>query len=431
MGMVRFLLVPVVIAGCADSAVSLKGALQKGPFLLGSSVAVSPVDNAGDPVGQVFNTQTINDLGDFTVQLPTAGVVSLEGNGFFFNEVLGELSTAPITLRAYCEVSGGGTYSAYLNVITHLSYSRVKTLLAADRSLPDAVREAEAELRDALAIAPQGFDPSARGIDMNMLGGDEDANAYLLAVSAVIAKTALLRGGPAEATIQELFNQISLELQDDGEIPESIRVELRQAVLALNPARVMANLLERVEHLGAAVAIPDINRILDSDGDGFVNYVDTCPAIENTDQAVVPAQGCAFDAADTCAEGSTCPDGSICIGGTCQASACTTDSDCPAGEVCRLPDRVCVPREPACGDSACNGSEDCTSCPGDCGACPATCGDAACMDMAGESCETCPMDCGVCPGDKCGNGVVDDDEQCDDGNDLPGDGCTPDCRSEA
>lgn len=31
---------------------------------------------------------------------------------------------------------------------------------------------------------------------------------------------------------------------------------------------------------------------------------------------------------------------------------------------------------------------------------------------------------------RCGNGMVESGEACDDGNGLPGDGCTPDCRAE-
>ena len=39
-----------------------------------------------------------------------------------------------------------------------------------------------------LAITPGEFRPDRAGIDMNLLGGDDDANAYLLAVSSVLAQ---------------------------------------------------------------------------------------------------------------------------------------------------------------------------------------------------------------------------------------------------
>jgi len=54
---------------------------------------------------------------------------------------------------------------------------------------------------------------------------------------------------------------------------------------------------------------------------------------------------------------------------------------------------------PACGDNACNGNEDCASCPGDCGECGAECGDDACN--GDEDCTTCAADCGECPECEC------------------------------
>jgi hypothetical protein len=52
------------------------------------------------------------------------------------------------------------------------------------------------------------------------------------------------------------------------------------------------------------------------------------------------------------------------------------------------------PPPPSCGDGACNGTEDCDSCPADCGSCPAVCYDGECEP--GETCESCPADCGPC-----------------------------------
>jgi len=46
---------------------------------------------------------------------------------------------------------------------------------------------------------------------------------------------------------------------------------------------------------------------------------------------------------------------------------------------------------------------------------------------AGESCANCPEDC---PGDCCGNGILNDNEECDDGNNDPDDGCGEECQVE-
>jgi subtilisin family serine protease len=63
--------------------------------------------------------------------------------------------------------------------------------------------------------------------------------------------------------------------------------------------------------------------------------------------------------------------------------------------------------EVVCGDSVCNGDEDCGTCKLDCGACP-VCGDLECNED--ENCDTCEFDCGECS--TCGDGKCDGDENC-------------------
>ena len=63
--------------------VQLAGAVQKGPFVLGSTVQVATVDASGNPTGQVFPTQTSDDLGDFSLTFTHQGNVSIEGSGFY------------------------------------------------------------------------------------------------------------------------------------------------------------------------------------------------------------------------------------------------------------------------------------------------------------------------------------------------------------
>ena len=62
--------------------------------------------------------------------------------------------------------------------------------------------------------------PGKTGIELNILGGDTDANAYLLAVSAVVAQAGGDQGRPGagsvNATIQELLNTTAADLADDG-----------------------------------------------------------------------------------------------------------------------------------------------------------------------------------------------------------------------
>jgi len=51
----------------------LRGAIQKGPFVLGSSVTLAAIDSNGASTGQIFSTQTTTDLGDFGVTFAYRG----------------------------------------------------------------------------------------------------------------------------------------------------------------------------------------------------------------------------------------------------------------------------------------------------------------------------------------------------------------------
>ncbi len=260
--------------------VTLNGAVNKGPFVTGSTVNVSPVGATGNPTGAVYSTQTLNDLGEFSVDFDYAGLVSLEGSGFYYNEAVGELSGANITLRAFYEVAAAGTQAAHINIITHLSYNRVKTLMTEGSAFTAAVAQAEGELRAALAISPEGFDPGAQGTQMNISGGDNAANAYLLATSAVFAKAAMRRqrdGGSIDANLQEILNTFGSDLQADGALNEDKVAELAAAKLALDTAAVKTKLAARLNDVGSAAGVPDLDTVIDQDGDGQTNVNDCLP----------------------------------------------------------------------------------------------------------------------------------------------------------
>eukprot|EP01099_Mayorella_cantabrigiensis_P001120 TRINITY_DN1464_c0_g1_i2.p1 TRINITY_DN1464_c0_g1~~TRINITY_DN1464_c0_g1_i2.p1 ORF type:complete len:421 (-),score=58.37 TRINITY_DN1464_c0_g1_i2:75-1262(-) len=109
---------------------------------------------------------------------------------------------------------------------------------------------------------------------------------------------------------------------------------------------------------------------------------------------------------------------------------------------CGLPDPVCgdgvceSPREGCdearfpcrydcdcgdfCGDTVCQMSEDCSSCPNDCGVC-SVCGNDNCEinGIPPESCHSCDLDCGICI--ICGDGECHPSEDCN----SCGDDCGP------
>ncbi|AKU93110.1 Kelch repeat-containing protein [Vulgatibacter incomptus] len=243
----------------------LEGGVHKGPFVLGSSISVSPINAGGAPTGQVYNSQTRNDLGEFSVRIAFQGYVSVEGTGYYYNEATGELSRSLLTMRAFYEVGHAPSQAAYLNLLTHLSYDRVRALVAGGTAINGAIAQAEGELRRALAIGPSDFEPAIPGAAMNLLGGESDENAYLLAVSAVLAQAAVdLAGpqGPVDASLQELLNSLSRDLEDDGEFTAEHAQLIREAAARVDPELVRAKLQERLRASGSSAVAPDFARML-------------------------------------------------------------------------------------------------------------------------------------------------------------------------
>lgn len=105
-----------------------------------------------------------------------------------------------------------------------------------------------------------------------------------------------------------------------------------------------------------------------------------------------------------------CDDGNVldgdCCSAQCQAapngSPCSDSVTCTAGDTCQ--DGRCVPGECQVGEQCVNPCDPGVYCHGSASACGCS---------------------------KCGNGVVETGEQCDDGNASPGDGCTALCRLES
>ena len=150
-----------------------------------------------------------------------------------------------------------------------------------------------------------------------------------------------------------------------------------------------------------------------------------------------------------CDDGAFCTVGDACQGGSCvpgparscnDNNACTSDSCDEAHDTC-----VQTPIVPCCGNGATEAPEQCDD--GntvDTDACRNNCQLAVCGDgvvrTGVEQCDlgannsnapdaACRTDCRL---RRCGDGIVDPGagEQCDDGNTIDGDGCSPTCTSE-
>ena len=194
-----------------DSAISLSGVSQKGPFVTGTDITAYELQNGRSlkQTGKTFGGKIERADGTFdikTVKLNSA-FAYIVADGFYRNEVTGENSSAAIKLRALTNLKGRS--SANINLVTHLEYDRVQYLVTRkDSSVTKAKMAAEKELFTAFGINNSGFEGLAE--DLNVLK-EGKGNAALLAISV------LLQGDRNESELTALLAALSVDLGDNGQ----------------------------------------------------------------------------------------------------------------------------------------------------------------------------------------------------------------------
>lgn len=259
--------------------VNINGSVQKGPFIQGSDVQIYLLDANGNNLGSVYNTQTTDNVGNFSTTLAGltqnyTGNVTISSNGFFFKEAAGNLSNAQQTLKALYLVNGQQA-DINVNLITHLSYLRTANLLKGNSNLDSSVSQANDEL--ILSLEGAGlYYPSSNvkvGTSMDLFGVDSDENNYLLAVSCVFENAV----ASSDSKLQELLNNYQADLADDGTINLKLVDVVKAGVVKTDPIVCVDNLQKRGHGISVNfnLSIDGMNTALDTDLDGIVNSKDT------------------------------------------------------------------------------------------------------------------------------------------------------------
>lgn len=266
----------------------IHGAFEKGPMLIGSSVWVGPLNNDGSQTGEVYMTETSDDTGAFSIDV-LAPAARFEVSGFFYDEISGSLSSAPLDLQGVADLPGG-PIEVWINVLTHLQTDRALALVADGATIPDALGQAAQECVAALRVGagPPLLTPFS---ELAILGDGALDDAYLLAVSAVLLQAAHDSPQPEVAALALLVNTISADIADDGLISPGLQVSLDEAERHVDVDGVLNNLATWAATTGATWNPPDLHAIIDSDQDGVANAIDNCPAVPNPGQADTDGDG--------------------------------------------------------------------------------------------------------------------------------------------
>ncbi|MDP7038305.1 MAG: hypothetical protein QGI45_04050, partial [Myxococcota bacterium] len=248
----------------------LKGVVQKGPFVQGSSVTIQELSDNFVPTGTSYLTETNDDFGAFDIESPIGSdYVEIITEGYYFNENKGALSDGEITVRVLVKVEDSA--EANINILTTLERERIKVLLEnASEETPmtfdEARTQAEKEILEVFHIDSSTLDKNFSEMDISEGG---ESNAVLLAVSAI------LLGDNSPAELSELISKITTDIKEDGSLDNADRIaELKANAQALDLEAVRTNLQERYNDLGLSIDIPEFEDFVDSDGDGVRNGPD-------------------------------------------------------------------------------------------------------------------------------------------------------------
>ena len=194
-----------------ESGDNISGLLQKGPVLAGASVVIQELDSATLlQTGKSFKGKVVSDNGEFVVENVNlkSPYVLLEVSGYFRNEITGKNSEGPVFMKAIADV--GKQKHVNVNLLTHLEYQRVQTLLEREgMSIAEAKRVADREILS--AFYGESLNEETYGkTEVLDIFGDSEGDAALLAINV------LLLGEGNEAEFMENLAKLGEDLAEDG-----------------------------------------------------------------------------------------------------------------------------------------------------------------------------------------------------------------------
>lgn len=249
--------------GSDPSPVTLTGNVQKGPFITGTTITLHELNENLGQTGSSFTASILTNAGDFEIPSIVLGSTHalFTANGFYFNELYGELSAAPLTLQVLTELSGSSRIN--INVMTHLIKERIMKLSSDGFPFQQAKAMAQNELLAFFGITLPAGSTDFEKADITQ---NSDLNATLLAVSIVVQRytTFLMEIPSLTAELTQLLSAMSYDFKEDGVIgSQKVKDTLLHNISRANLIKIRQNLEKRYADLGLTVIIPDFEKYVD------------------------------------------------------------------------------------------------------------------------------------------------------------------------
>lgn len=237
------------------------GKVEKGPFVSGSTITIQPMDGNLQVLGSLYSATIQDDLGNFSFgsKLFEAPYAELTANGYFFNEVEGELSSGTLSLRALVDLSDETTVN--VNLLTHLKYQRIQKLIVEGMKFGEANRQAQKELFTAFGLQKY----AEKDASTFSIAGGTDESAALIAISS------LLLVDRSEAALTEYLAKLCREFGENGKFGSSTLQQISEDKKSLSNqlSSVRGNVIERYDELGLKIEVKELGHFIDWDNDGL------------------------------------------------------------------------------------------------------------------------------------------------------------------
>lgn len=286
----------LVLSSCSDNdetedsftpkVFNVMGKVEKGPMIRGSHVDMRTLDEYMPPTGSFYSATIDNNLGDFNygalkINSPYA---QLTADGYFFNEVDGELSEGTIKLDAIVDLKDNSTIN--VNVLTHLKSKRIHHLITTKgMTFKEANAQAQKELLTQFGLQQYASKDASQ---FSLTSGD-DASGALIAISSLILTDR------SDAEIVEYLSILSNEFGKEGAFSQETKKRIQSGKNYLNARlnRISENIKSRYKELGLEVKVKDLAYYFDWDNDGIAgNELDESESVTlSTTEINVPKEG--------------------------------------------------------------------------------------------------------------------------------------------
>lgn len=259
--------------------ITIVGSVEKGPFVIGSTVTINILNEKGENTDSTIVTKTTDDLGNFEFKVPAGSIIEISASGYYRNEITGGLSEGELTLRSIYKASETERQNANVNLLTHLTSNRVLELIkAGESSFEQAIQQAEQEFTTNFKNVISSSN-NANFASLSIYKDENaEASAYLLALSSMFYQhainTAKNNQTSPDAELTAALNELESDFGTDGKVDnQEVLTAIQETQKLIDPLQVQQNLFDWVTGK-EQYAVPDINEFLDTDLDGIANNKD-------------------------------------------------------------------------------------------------------------------------------------------------------------